>query len=72
MQELLLKEVKKMHKPCIETNPKLWHVFVIWFTKWNYKKIDPCDWTENDCNQTIDKWYATVLDNLGIEMEDIK
>lgn len=61
-----------MGNTCIETNPKLWTVFSRWFKKWNYKKIDPCEWTEQDCNDLIDEWYITVQDNLGIEIEEIK
>jgi len=57
---------------CLETNPKFWHSFLMWYIQWNEKKINPAEWTEGMCHEHLMEWYYTVQDRFGIHYEEVK
>jgi hypothetical protein len=59
-------------KTCLESNPKFWCSFLIWYNKWNDTKLNPTEWTEGMCNAFLTEWQHTVLDRLNIDYKEIK
>lgn len=59
-------------KTCLETNPKFWYSFLVWYNKWNDTKLNPVEWTEGMCHEFLMKWHHTVLDRLNIDYKEIK
>jgi hypothetical protein len=59
-------------RTCLESNPKFWCSFLIWYNKWNDTKLNPTEWTEGMCHEFLMEWQHTVLDRLNIDYKEIK
>jgi hypothetical protein len=57
-------------KTCLESNPKFWHSFLVWYNQWNGAKLNPTEWTEIECNDFLNEWHHIVLDRYNIDYKE--